>query len=244
MTVYQCSGTDTEKLEWFKTINIAGEQLTDQELRNAVYHGEWVTEAKKWFSRPNCPAQAVGSKYLSGSAIRQDYLETAIKWHSKDGDIEQYMSNHQHETSAQELWDYFDAVIEWARTCFPEYRSKMKGVPWGPLYNEYGPDAIDAEEAEEEVKRLLLDDDVSNKSGIYSYIFDGRERHLNIRKFTDKDRIEAYERQNGVCPVCKEKFPIEGMEADHIKPWHEGGKTNAANCQMLCKEDNRRKSGI
>lgn len=244
LTVYLCSGTDTEKLEWFKTINIAGEQLTDQELRNAVYHGEWVTDAKKWFSRPNCPAQAVGSKYLNGSAIRQDYLETAIKWHAPGGDIEQYMSDHQKQESAKELWDYFSSVIDWAQACFPKYRKQMKGVPWGPLYNEFGPKVIDSAKTEEEVKRLLIDDDVTNKSGIYSYVFDGKERHLNIRKFTDKDRIEAYERQGGVCPVCKGTFAIEEMEADHIDPWHAGGKTNAANCQMLCKEDNRRKSGV
>lgn len=244
LTVYLCSGSDSEKLEWFKTINIAGEQLTDQELRNAVYHGEWVTDAKRWFSRPNCPAQAIGSKYLTGSAIRQDYLETAIRWKSPNGDIEQYMSDHQKESSAKELWDYFEKVIDWTSACFPKYRSQMKGVPWGPLYNSYGPDAIAAVEAEARVKELMLDDDVSNKSGIYTYIFDGRERNLNIRKFTEKDRLQAFERQNGVCPICKQTFAITEMEADHITPWHAGGKTDASNCQMLCKEDNRRKSGV
>ena len=243
LTIYLCSGTDTEKLKWFNTINIAGEELTKQEQRNAVYHGEWVTEAKKWFSRPNCPAQSIGSKYLNGSAIRQDYLETAIKWHAPNGDIEQYMSDHQKKSSAKELWDYFDAVIEWAQACFPKYRPQMKGVPWGPLYNEHGPAVIDPLKTEEEVKRLIIDDDVTNKSGIYSFVFDRKEKHLSIRKFTEKDRIEAYERQNGVCPVCKETFSINEMEADHIDPWHAGGKTNAINCQMLCKEDNRRKSG-
>lgn len=171
LTVYLCSGSDSEKLGWFKTINIAGEQLSDQELRNAVFHGEWVTDAKKWFSRPNCPAQAVGSKYLNGSAIRQDYLETAIKWNAHGGDIEQYMSHHQKQTSAKHLWDYFSDVIEWTEACFPNYRKQMKGVPWGPLFNAYGPDVIDTVRAEEEVKRLLMDDDVNNKPGIYSYIF-------------------------------------------------------------------------
>lgn len=244
LTVYLCSGTDTEKLEWFKTINIAGEQLTDQELRNAVYHGEWVTDAKKWFSRPNCPAQAVGSRYLNGSAIRQDYLETAIKWHALGGDIEQYMSDHQHDKAAKNLWDYFTCVITWVEKCFPKYRKQMKGVPWGTLYNSFGPDPIDAGIAEEKVRRLLIDDDVTNKPGIYSYVFDGRERHLNIRKFSDNDRIQAYERQGGTCPVCRKIFKIEEMEADHIDPWHSGGKTDSYNCQMLCKEDNRRKSGI
>ena len=219
LTVYLCSGTDTEKLEWFKTINIAGEQLTEQELRNAVYHGPWVTDAKRWFSKPNCPAQAIGTKYLNGSAIRQDFLETAIRWRAVEGDIEQFMSDHQKQESAKELWDYFEKVIEWAKACFPKYRKQMKGVPWGPLYNEHGPAVLDAEKAEEEVKRLLMDDDVTNKSGIYSFVFDGKERH-------------------------KDSYTIAEMEADHITPWHAGGKTNAANCQMLCKEDNRRKSGI
>ena len=244
LTVYLCSGTDTEKLEWFKTINIAGAQLTEQELRNAVYHGEWVTDAKKWFSKRNCPAQAIGTKYLKGEAIRQTYLETAIRWHAPDGDIEQYMSEHQKEASAKDLWDYFERVIEWAQACFPKYRKQMQGVPWGELYNAYGPAVIDAAKAEEEVKRLILDEDIGSKSGIYSYIFDGKERNLNIRQFSEKDRTEAYERQSGVCPVCKGTFSIAEMEADHIDPWHLGGKTNAANCQMLCKEDNRRKSGI
>ena len=244
LTVYLCNGTDTEKLEWFKTINIAGEQLTDQELRNAVYYGEWVTDAKIWFSKPICPARTVGSKYLKGTAIRQDYLETAIRWCSPDGDIEQYMSDHQKQKSAKELWDYFKAVIEWTQACFPTYRKPMKGVPWGLLYNEFGPEVIEVTKTEEEIKRLLTDHDVTNKSGIYSYVFDNRERHLNIRKFTENDRIEAHERQEGVCPVCKNTFAIFEMEADHIEPWHAGGKTNATNCQMLCKEDNRRKSGV
>jgi hypothetical protein len=244
LTVYLCSGTDIEKLEWFKTINIAGEELTDQELRNAVFHGEWVTDAKKWFSKPNCPAQAVGSKYLNGSAIRQDYLETAIRWHAWGGDIEQYMSDHQIQQSAKELWEYFSAVVDWVEACFPRYRKQMKGVPWGPLFNKYGPKTIDPAKAEEKVKRLLLDEDVSDKSGIYSFIFDSNERHLNIRKFSEKDRIEAYERQGGVCAMCKGTFTIEEMEADHIDPWHSGGKTNAANCQMLCKKCNRHKSGV
>lgn len=243
LTVYLCSGSDSEKLEWFRTINIAGEQLTDQELRNAVYHGEWVTDAKKYFSRPNCPAQAIGSKYLIGSAIRQDYLETVIRWHSGDGGIEGYMSRHQHETTAKPLWAYFEAVIAWVKACFPNYRKEMKGVPWGALYNDFHDRPFDADKAETRIKALMEDEDVSKKAGIYSYLLDGRERHLSIRSFTDRQKREAYERQNGVCPVCGETFPIEGMEADHITPWHEGGRTIAENCQMLCKEDNRRKSG-
>ena len=145
LTIYHCSGADVEKLDWFKTINIAGEELTDQELRNTVYHGEWVTDAKRYFSRPNCAAHAIGSKYLKGSAIRQDFLETAIKWYARDGKIEEFMALHQKEKSAEELWTFFEAVIEWVEACFPKYRPAMKGVPWGPLYNEYGPALLEPE---------------------------------------------------------------------------------------------------
>lgn len=243
LTVYLCSGTDSEKLEWFKTINIAGEQLTDQELRNAVYHGEWVTDAKKYFSRPNCPAQAIGSKFLTGEVRRQHFLETAIRWCSQDGNIEQFMSVHQKHTSAKPLWDYFEAVIDWVEACFPNYRKEMKGVPWGVLYNEFRNAPFDPVGAEKRIKALMEDEDVTRKSGIYTYLFDGKERNLSIRSFTERQKREAFERQGGICPVCGNTFTISEMEADHIKPWHEGGRTISENCQMLCKDDNRRKSG-
>ena len=160
LMVYLCSGTDSEKLEWFKTINIAGEELTAQELRNAVYTGSWVSAAKPYFSKNGCPAYSIGSNYLSGSPIRQDYLETAINW-MNNGDVDGYMARHQHDPNANELWLYFQAVIAWVRATYPTYRTEMKTVPWG----------------------------------------------------------------------------------DHVTPWHDGGKTTAANCQMLCMEDNRRKGG-
>lgn len=243
LTIYLCSGTDSEKLEWFKTINIAGEQLTDQELRNAVYHGEWVTDAKRYFSRANCPAQAIGSKYLNGEVKRQHYLETAIRWRAPDGNIEQFMSDHQKDTSAKPLWDYFEAVILWAEDRFPKYRREMKGVPWGTLYNDFKDTPFDPAQAEQRVKALMEDEEVTRKSGIYCYLFDGKEKHLSIRSFTEGQKREAFERQNGICPVCQGTFSISEMEADHITPWHDGGRTISENCQMLCKEDNRRKSG-
>jgi hypothetical protein len=242
LTVYLCSGTDTEKLEWFKTINIAGEELTDQELRNAVYSGSWVSEAKRYFSKRRCPAFQIGHKYLSGSAIRQDYLETAIKW-INDGNVEQYMAEHQQEPNANELWLYFQNVINWVNVVFPTYRKEMKGIEWGALYNEYKDQSFDSAKLEEEVKALMLDDDVTRKKGIYQYLLTGKEKHLNIRAFSEQQRREAYERQEGVCAVCGEHFELDEMEADHITPWHEGGKTSAGNCQMLCREDNRRKVG-
>nr|WP_298789653.1 DUF262 domain-containing protein [uncultured Allomuricauda sp.] len=243
LMVYLCSGTDIEKLEWFKTINIAGEELTDQELRNAVFHGSWVSNAKRHFSKRNCPAYGIGKDYLTGAVDRQDYLETAIKWISNNGDIDAYMSQNQNESNANELWLYFQSVINWVQTQFPSYRREMKGIPWGLLYNEFKDVKLDSVKLEAQVATLMEDEDVTNKKGIYHYVLNGKERHLNIRAFTPNMRREAYERQKGICLVCNEKFEIEEMEADHIDPWHDGGKTEADNCQMLCKEDNRRKSG-
>lgn len=240
LMVYLCSGTDSEKLEWFKTINIAGEKLTDQELRNAVYSGSWVSDAKRYFSKNSRPK--IGDEYLNGIANRQEYLETAINWISK-GNIVVYMANHQHDPTAIELWNYFSSVISWTKATFPNYRKEMKGIAWGLLYNEFKDQKLDPKKLEQQVSDLMQDEDVTNKKGIYEYVLTGRERHLNIRAFTDNQKREAYERQKGICPVCTEHYELSGMEADHITPWHLGGKTSAENCQMLCKDDNRRKSG-
>lgn len=242
LMVYLCSGTDSEKLEWFKTINIAGEKLTDQELRNAVYSGSWVTDAKRYFSKNGCPAYGLGSDYLSGSAIRQDYLETTIKWISENN-IEGFMATHQHKPKASNLWLYFQSVISWIQATFPTYRREMKGIDWGTLYNEFKDEELDHSKLESEISKLMEDEDVDNKKGIYFYVLNRKEKHLNIRAFSDNQKREAYERQDGICTVCEKHFEIGQMEADHITPWHAGGKTNAENCQMLCKEDNRRKSG-
>lgn len=243
LSICLCRGTDSEKLEWFKRINIAGKELTDQELRNAVYHGSWVSDAKRYFSKNGCPAYKIGSDYLAGSAIRQDYLETAIKWISK-GNIEIYMAKHQNDATAVELWSYYQNVINWVVGLFPKKRSIMKGVDWGTLYNLYHENTSKYDPAifEKEVARLVLDDDVSNKKGIYFYLFTHDEKYLSIRAFTDAQKIAAYERQAGICAICGNHFELAQMEADHITPWVEGGKTTAENCQMLCKTCNRRKS--
>ena len=242
LMVYLCSGTDSEKLAWFKIINIAGEKLTDQELRNAVYAGSWVSDAKRYFSKNGCPAYGLGGDYLSGAAIRQDYLETTIKWVSND-DIEGFMAKHQHKPNANSLWLYFQSVIAWVRSTFPTYRSEMKGISWGTLYNLFKGQEFDPKKLEADISRLMEDEDVTKKKGIYSYVLDRQEKHLNIRAFSKNQKREAYERQKGICPACSEHFEIDEMEGDHITPWREGGKTTAENCQMLCKEDNRRKSG-
>jgi hypothetical protein len=211
-------------------------------LRNAVYAGPWTADAKRYFSKTGCAAYGLASDYLRGSPIRQEYLETAISWRS-EGEIEQYMSKHQHDANATRLWQYFQKVIGWVKATFPEYRREMKGVDWGTLYNQFKDKEFDTDKLEKHVAKLMQDDDVERKPGIYPYVLDGNERHLNIRAFSDNMKREAYERQKGVCVKCKTKFQLGEMEGDHIKPWHEGGKTNAANCQMLCKDDNRRKSG-
>jgi hypothetical protein len=243
LTVYLCSGTESERLEWFRTINIAGERLFEQELRNAVYSGTWVSDAKRYFSRTNCPAFGLASQYLNGNPIRQDYFQTIIDWINR-GDIEGYMAVHQHDKDAKAEWEYFQSVISWVSSTFVEYRSEMKGVPWGYLYNDHAHEKQDSKVLEAKVSKLMQDDDVTDKKGIYKYLLNGDERNLNIRTFDKKQKREAFERQKGICVRCKGKFSIEEMHSDHIKPWSKGGKTDAANCQLLCEDDNRRKSNI
>lgn len=243
--IYICDGSESEKLDWFKIINIAGERLTDQELRNAVYAGSWTSDAKRYFSKTGCAADTLAGDYLKGSSIRQEYLETAIEWaaSAESKSIEQYMAEHQHDPSAQSLWSYFRTAIEWVQATFPTYRREMKGLPWGLFYNEHGQRRdLDSKALELEVQRLMADEDVTKKSGVYEYLLSGDERKLNIRAFDERDKRAVYERQKGICPNCYEHFEYEQMEGDHITPWSQGGKTNAENCQMLCKDCNRRKS--
>jgi hypothetical protein len=256
LMVYFCEGTDSEKLAWFEIVNIAGAVLTKQELRNAVYTGPWLSDAKHYLSKTGCPAGQTAAGYLNGKAIRQEYLETALDWiwHTETvqttggtqpmKSIEDYMSKHQHDPDALPLWSYFQSVMTWVSGKFPNYRKEMKGIDWGSLYNQFKDETLDAAVLEKEISRLMQDDDVTNKKGVYAYVLDGEEKHLNIRAFSDTMKREAYERQKGICNNCKKHFEITAMEGDHIDPWHSGGKTNVANCQMLCKECNRRKSGI
>ena len=242
LMIYFCEGNDKEKLDWFQIINIAGEKLTDQELRNAVYTGPWLTNAKTHFSKSNCAAYLLAKDYVSGSPIRQEYLETALEW-INNGNIEDYMSKNQHKPNANEIWTYFRNVIEWVKLTFTTYRKEMKGINWGALYNQFKDVTYDTNKLEKEIQELMIDDDVTNKKGIYIYVLTRNEKYLNIRAFTDNQKRSAYERQEGICKTCGKHFDIKEMEADHITPWHAGGQTNAENCQMLCRECNRRKSG-
>lgn len=242
LMIYQCKGSAREKLDWFETINIAGEELTPQELRNAVYSGSWVSDAKRYFSKINCAAYRIASDYVSGSAIRQDYLQTAIKWISK-GEIDEYMAKHQHDQNANKIWNHFQAVINWVETTFNTRRQFMRNVDWGSMYDEYKDVQFNTDEIEKETVKLILDDDVIKKTGIYSYIISRDEKYLSIRPFSDSIKQKFYELQKGICVKCKKQFDLSEMEADHIIPWHKGGKTIEENCQLLCMLDNRRKSG-
>ena len=246
LMVYFCEGNDYEKLEWFRTINIAGEDLSDQEMRNAVYNGTWVNDAKRWFSKKfaGCPAYQIGNKYIGSSVKinRQDLLELAIKWISK-GNINEYMRTHQNYKDASELWEYYKNVIEWVQNIFGEPRKEMKGLAWGEYYNDYKDKNLDIEVIQQKVDELMQDEEIENKKGIYLYVLDGKERHLNLRQFPDSIRRTVYEKQQGKCHICQKECKIEEMEADHWKPWHKGGKTEIKNCRMLCSDCNSEKSG-
>ena len=242
LMVYECSGTEEEKLEWFETVNIAGEELAKQELRNAVFAGPWLSDAKRHFSRTGCPAYQIGQHYVTGELNRQKYLETAIRWASRDK-IEDYMGKHQKDSDAKPLWDHFEAVIEWIESRFTVRRSGlMKRVDWGPLYDAYKNAPYDPEAIEDEVVQLIEDGEIQRQAGIYPYVLTRDERYLNLRAFPDAVKRRVYEQQSGICPMCKESFELSEMEADHIEPWSEGGKTEEDNCQMLCKADNRKKA--
>ena len=252
--IYICKGSHSEKLEWFRVINTAGEKLYEQELRNATYPGKWLTSAKAQFSKPGCAAYSLGGKLLTGSPIRQDYLETALDWiRQSEGmnSIEEYMLTHQSDPNSIPLWNYYSNVINWVNGLFSTYRSQMKGVPWGILYNKYHLNIYDPVVLERKVAELMNDDEVESKKGIYSYVFDELEKNLNLRSFSDAQKIKTYNKQGGLCPRCKSEnkpsktrvWNIDEMEADHITPWHLGGKTTDENCQMLCKTCNREKGG-
>lgn len=238
LSVYTCDGEDSEKLAWFETVNIAGKPLTTQELRNAVYHGSWVSAAKQYFSKSDGPAHREGGNYLKGPANRQLYLEEGIRWISKNK-ISDYMAKHQHDKDAEALCKHFKVVIRWVKECFPEYRDIMgKGINWGELYDIYHKKKMNLspEETEALIKELIQDEEVEEKKGIYAYIITGEEKHLNLRSFSDPIKQRVYENQNKKCKNCAIEFEIREMEADHIEPWSTGGRTKKENCQMLCRK--------
>ncbi len=178
LMIYLCEGTDKERIDWFTVINTYGEKVNEQEIRNAVYTGPWLSDAKLKFSKSNCAAYLLandGGKLVEGSPIRQEYLETALSW-INDGKIEDYMARHQHDANASELWVYFQKVIAWVRKTFPNYRREMNSVPWGDLYNQFKDKKFDSKKLEKKITELMQDEDVTKKSGIYEYALTRNEK--------------------------------------------------------------------
>jgi len=244
LMVYFCEGNEEEKLERFKTVNIAWEKLTAQELRNAVYPWPWLSDAKRYFSKTNCPAKGLWGDYITWDAIRQELLEKTLKWISEKekSQIEHYMSIHQHDKNADELRQYYQEIINRIQRIFPKKRKEMKGLERWNLYNQYSSHKYNATELEKEIENLMLDDEVTNKKGIYEYLLSWNPKYLSLREFTDKQKAEAYEKCGWICAICGEHFEREEMHADHKIPWSKGGKTEIENCQMLCRKCNLEKS--
>lgn len=251
LTVYVCEGDDSEKLEWFKTINIAGKPLNEQEIRNAVYAGPFVSDAKRHFSKTNCSAWNLAKDLVVGSPIRQDFLKKALEWmadhETRSGHrqtLEGYMAAHQHDPNALNLWTYFQTVCNWALTHFDvkHFRKIMKGPDWAQLYDTYHDQTLDTAALGRRIAALLRDGEVQCPKGIIPYVLDGDERHLDLRTFPEDIRLAVFEEQGGLCALCGRPYDFEFMEADHIVPWSKGGRTVKENCQMLCRDCNRHKS--
>ena len=252
LSVYVCEGEPSEKLEWFKTINIAGEELKEQEMNNAVYAGPFVSDAKRHFSKSNCGAYRLAKDLVNGSPIRQDFLAKALEWiaehETRAGSPKcavDYMAQHQHDPNANNLWSYFQNVINWSSTNFDVKRFKkvMKGVDWAFLYDTFGGQTLDSVKIGCRISELMGDSEIKKPIGIIPYVLTGDEHYLDLRTFDDKTKLAAWERQKHKCAMCGEEFDFELMEGDHITPWCKGGRTVESNCQMLCRECNRRKGG-
>ena len=250
LTVYVCEGKASEKLEWFKTINIAGKPLNDQEINNAIYAGPFVSDAKRHFSKSNCGAYRLGKDLVNGTPIRQDFLKKALEWmadHETRAGHRQtavgYMADHQHDPNANNLWTYFQTVLNWAITNFDmkKYKKIMKGLDWAALYDKYGSETLDTVALSKRISELMRDSEVQRQTGIIPYVLTGDEHHLDLRSFPEDIKLAVWEQQHHICPLCGKEYDFEFMEGDHITPWRDGGRTVIDNCQMLCRECNRRK---
>lgn len=258
LLIYVCEGTESEIKEWFKTINIAGVPLNNQELLNAVYSGKFVTQAKEEFSNSRNANSQKWAAYVSGSVNRQDYLETALDWVSK-GTIGDYMSRHRNDDNIIELKTTFNSVIDWVSGVFTGVETEMRGLEWGRLYETYRNKPYDPKKVAEQVTHLYSDPYVKNRKGIFEYILGGSTdtKLLDVRIFDEATKKSTHAKQtvdakaSGVsnCPLCavghdanKAKlWALTEMDADHVTAWSKGGATDAKNCQMLCKTHNRAK---
>jgi hypothetical protein len=242
LMIYFCNGKEKEKLDWFKTINIAGVKLTEQELRNAVYTGKWLSDAKSFLSKSSGAGVKLSKDYLNGDANRQEVLEKALYWIS-NGNVEQYMSEHQNDHDASDLRKYFRNLTNWIEETFIVKRKEMKGVDWGDLFSKFKDSTLNKNKLEDKISILMQDEEVQRKTGIYPYVLTNDEKFLNlVRVFKDVDKRAMFEKQKGICVKCVKPFKIEEMAADHIKPWSKGGRTIVENCQVLCQRCNATKS--
>ena len=258
LLIYECEGTESEIKEWFKTINIAGVPLSNQELLNAVYSGQFVTLAKAEFSNSQNANIQKWSAYIKGSVNRQDFLERALYWVSK-GNIGEYMSLHRKNENINELKSYFNTVIDWVSSVFSDVENEMCGLEWGRLYEEYHSNAYDPKKVSSEVQKLYGDPYVKNRKGIFEFVLGNSKNHklLDVRVFDDATKKSVYKTQTvlaekkGIsnCPLCEighdanksKLWALKDMDADHVSAWSKGGATDIKNCQMLCKTHNRAK---
>lgn len=258
LTIYICSGTESEIKEWFRTINIVGIPLNEQELSNAIHSGPFVTLAKEEFSNSQNANIQKWSAYISGVVNRQDYLRAALSWVSK-GDIDGYMSKHRYDNDITELKTYFNSVIDWISSVFSDVESEMKGLPWGDLYEKYHKNSYNPQDVHIKLQELYEDFYVKNRKGCYEYILGDCQdsKLLDIRIFDDVTKKTVYKKQTadaekkGVsnCPLCAigndnnktRIYKQNEMDADHVTAWSNGGATDISNCTMLCKTHNRAK---
>jgi 5-methylcytosine-specific restriction endonuclease McrA len=258
LLIYECEGEESEIKEWFKTINIAGVPLNNQELLNAIYSGPFVTLGKEEFSNSQNSNIQKWSAYVSGTALRQDFLACALDWVSK-GNVSDYMSRHRKHDNIKELKTYFNSVIDWISSIFTDVESEMRGLEWGRLYETYKKQAYDHNKVSKQVKELYSDSYVKNRRGVFEYILGGSidTKLLDVRVFDEatkksvytKQKVEAEKRGISNCPLCavgnntnKTKiWSLAEMDADHVSAWSKGGATDIKNCEMLCKTHNRAK---
>jgi 5-methylcytosine-specific restriction endonuclease McrA len=261
LLVYHCEGDETEIKEWFETINIAGIPLNEQELYNAIYSGEFITLAKKEFSNSQNSKVQKWSDYVKGTVNRQDFLATALEWtaSSKGESKKNYMAKHRRDAKIDELKTYFNSVIDWIGNVFEDVEKEMCGLEWGRLYETYHNTPYNSSAVSKAVQELLSDVYVKNRRGVFEYILDGKHdmKLLEIRFFDDAVKQSTYKKQTedakkkrvSNCPLCaigadanKGKiWEQKEMDADHVTAWSKGGKTGAANCQMLCRTHNQAK---
>ena len=250
LTVDVCEGEQSEKLEWFKTINIAGKPLYEQEILNAIYAGPFVSDAKRHFSKSNCGAYKLGKDLVNGSPIRQDFLKVALNWmaehEQREGKAQSrvgYMAQHQHDPNANNLWTYFQNVLNWAITNFEmkKFKKIMKGLNWALYYDKFHNTTLDTVALAQRISVLMRDSEIQKPSGIIPYVLTGDERELDLRAFPEDIKLAVWEKQHHICPMCHKEFDFEFMDGDHIIPWSKGGRTVMENCQMLCRECNHKK---